>query len=73
MHLRWYCYSDEAMLNLDMPGRRRKKECFIRLELLVLQLALQLLRFCHLAHCLVEVVLIDGITVISNREQTTGK
>lgn len=41
-----------------------------KLKFLVLKLALQLLRLCHLAHGLVEVVLIDSIPVIFDCEQT---
>lgn len=41
------------------------------LELLVFQFALQLLRLGHLAHSLVEVVLIDGISIIFDGKQTT--
>jgi hypothetical protein len=41
------------------------------LQLLVVQLALQLLRFGHLAHRLVEVVLVDGVSVVFDGEQAT--
>jgi hypothetical protein len=40
----------------------------LRLQLLVVQLALQLLRFCHLAHGLVEVVLVDRVSVVLDSE-----
>ena len=41
------------------------------LQLLVLQLAFQLLRLGHLAHSLVEVVLADRFPVVFDGEQTT--
>ena len=61
------------MLNLDMPGRQRKKQTDAsnELELLVLEFTLQLLRFCHLADCFIEVILIDCITVVPDGEQAT--
>lgn len=36
------------------------------LQLLILKFALQLLGLCNLPHSLVEIVLIDGISVVSN-------
>ena len=42
-----------------------------RLQLLVFKLALQLLRLGYLPNGLIEVILIDGITVILDGEQTT--
>ncbi|CRK37248.1 hypothetical protein BN1723_004300, partial [Verticillium longisporum] len=42
-------------------------------ELLVLKLALELLRFGHLANGLVEIVLADGITVVLDSEEATVK
>lgn len=42
-----------------------------RLQLLVLQLAFELLRLGHLPYCLVEVVLGDRIPVVLDSEQTT--
>jgi hypothetical protein len=39
------------------------------LQLLVLQLALQLLRLCHLPHSLVEIVLTNILAVVLNGEQ----
>jgi hypothetical protein len=41
------------------------------LQLLVFQLAFQLLRLGHLPHRLVEVVLIDRVSVVFDREETT--
>jgi hypothetical protein len=38
-------------------------------QLLILQLALKLLRLCNLPHCLVEVILVDGIPVIFDRKK----
>jgi len=43
------------------------------LQLLVLQFAFQLLRLGHLAHCLVEVVLIDSVPVVLDSEETPKK
>ena len=43
----------------------------ILLQLLVLQLALQLLGLGHLAHRLVKVVLVDSFPIILDGEQTT--
>jgi hypothetical protein len=40
----------------------------LRLQLLVFQLALKLLRFRNLADSFVEIVLVDRIPVIANRE-----
>ena len=59
------------MLNLVCQGAVARNKCLIKLELLVLQLALQLLRLCHLADCFIKVILIDRITVVPNCEQTT--
>ena len=42
-----------------------------RLQLLVFYLALQLLRLGHLTNSPVQVVLADGVPVVSNRKQTT--
>ena len=42
------------------------------LQLLVLQLALQLLRLAELAHRLVEVVLVDGVSVGLDGEQAAA-
>jgi hypothetical protein len=39
-----------------------------RLQLLVLELALQLLRLGHLSDCFVEVVLVDRISVVLDSE-----
>ena len=41
------------------------------LQLLVVQLALQLLRLSHLPYCLVEVVLVDRVSVVFDGEETT--
>ena len=41
---------------------------FSTLQLLVLQLAFQLLRLSHLPHRLVEVILVDGIPVVLDGE-----
>lgn len=40
-------------------------------ELLILQFALQLLRLGDLSHSLVEIILVDGIPVVLDGEQTT--
>jgi hypothetical protein len=42
------------------------------LQLLILKLALQLLGLGHLAHRLVEVVLVDGVSVVLDSEQTAA-
>jgi hypothetical protein len=42
------------------------------LQLLVFQLAFQLLRLGHLSHRLVEVVLIDRVSVVLDCEETTA-
>lgn len=47
-------------------------ERLIQLQLLVFQLALQFLSLSHLAHSLVEVVLVDGVPVILDRKQTAN-
>lgn len=41
------------------------------LQLLVLQLAFEFLRLGDLPHCLVEVVLVDFVTVVLDREEAT--
>ena len=43
-----------------------------RLQLLVLELALQLLGLGHLAHCFVEVVLIDRVPIVLDGKQTAS-
>jgi hypothetical protein len=43
------------------------------LQLLVLELAFKLLRFSDLADSLVEIVLVDGVTVIFDGEQTARR
>jgi hypothetical protein len=40
------------------------------LQLLVLELTLQLLGLGHLTNCFVEVILVDGISVVLDGEQT---
>jgi hypothetical protein len=45
----------------------------LTLQLLVVQLAFQLLRLCHLAHSLVEVVLVDRVSVVLDGEETATK
>lgn len=43
------------------------------LQLLVLELAFKLLRFGNLADSLVEIVLVDGVTVVFDGEETARK
>ena len=43
------------------------------LQLLVVQLAFQLLRLRHLAHSLVEVVLVDRVSVVFDGEETATR
>ena len=43
------------------------------LQLLVLELAFKLLRFGNLADSLVEIVLVDGVTVVFDGEETARR
>jgi hypothetical protein len=60
---------DDLML-LPMASNRPSSilPCALSLQLLVLQLALQLLRLGHLPHRLVEIVLVNGISVVFDGE-----
>jgi hypothetical protein len=50
-----------------------QKVCLYNLQLLVLELAFKLLRFSDLTDSLVEIVLVDGVTVVFDGEQTAGR
>lgn len=50
-----------------------QKVCSFDLQLLVLELAFKLLRFGDLADSLVEIVLVDGVTVILDGEKTARR
>lgn len=54
-----------AIVKSDLPSIYHRS-----LQLLVLNLALQLLRLRNLAHRLVEVVLVDGVPVVANCKQS---
>jgi hypothetical protein len=43
------------------------------LQLLVFEFAFQLLGLGYLAHCFVEIVLVDRVSVVLDGEQTTGE
>jgi hypothetical protein len=61
--------------HLQSPSRctntRKHLLCIDPLQLLVLQLSFELLRFCHLSHRLVEIVLVDEISVVLDSKQST--
>jgi hypothetical protein len=62
-------YMTPRLMLLSTASDRPKTD---PLQLLVFQLAFQLLRLGHLPDRLVEVVLIDRVSVVLDREETTG-
>jgi len=55
-----------------VPSIYRRRSVLSNLQLLVFKLALQLLRFGNLADSLVEIILVDGVPVILDCEETAA-